>query len=385
MKNRGVIGAIVLLVVLIVGVVYWYADRIVYVPGALPQQAEIRAAQWTPAVDEAVQAHGSKFSELIVLAADIAISNDHAESLPIAVDFPALAKQSSPVGLIVRLSDNPVTTDSGTLNDTANHLIQSAKQVGVTPAELILQCEGPPDRLDVLSQWLTQLRQSVGNTMSISVSIPANWIGDSNLRSVARAAGSLIVRLPIGDALTDVDKPARIGVPYRIQIPIYTDPDHPSARTDPAVIIQALSSSTASHPMLLQAVIWDQLPIANDADNWRWVCLDSVMHGIVPQPDLHVEQRYPQKDITEIDLVNIGSADATYGDVAVSWSDTDLADAQALTGFTCQNTDRRSLIFQHQHDLDSQRLSPGDRRAIGWVRLVDQATINAKLIGAGKP
>ena len=101
---------------------------------------------------------------------------------------------------------------------------------------------------------------------------------------------------------------------------------------------------------------------------------------VVGKPDLQVELRHPEAKLTEIDLVNKGTAPAPlFISVDVSWPDADLVDSKGLAQFAEIDTSRRSVRFYPQAALRDTKLSSGSPWAVGWIKLTDDVPLHAEI------
>jgi hypothetical protein len=90
--------------------------------------------------------------------------------------------------------------------------------------------------------------------------------------------------------------------------------------------------------------------------------------------------RKVEPTLTEIDLVNTGQKQGTFAtDINASWTDADLVGAEPLADFTRADTGRRSMVFHPSDSLKFHPLKPDERRAIGWIRLTDEAPVHVEM------
>ncbi|MDP9172956.1 MAG: hypothetical protein M3O30_03715 [Planctomycetota bacterium] len=95
---------------------------------------------------------------------------------------------------------------------------------------------------------------------------------------------------------------------------------------------------------------------------------------------MQVMLRRLEPTLTEIDLLNNGAQDdILHDEIAVSWTESDLASSEALPDFDRQTTGRYSLAFRATKTLKDHPLKPMERRAVGWVRLTDSAPLLLRL------
>ena len=96
-------------------------------------------------------------------------------------------------------------------------------------------------------------------------------------------------------------------------------------------------------------------------------------------PDIQVNPRHLEAKLTEIDLINNGNAPGG-SDLAVdvTWTDADFVSAEGLNHYTEIVTGRRSVQFQPQTSQQNPSLTPGEHRAVGWVKLTDDVSVQAQ-------
>jgi hypothetical protein len=121
--------------------------------GILPQQVYVWQRAWNAPVCDAVAAHATNFSELAVLSAEVSWKNKLPHVSRADVDYPVLAKTTSPVGLVLRvgpyngrLSEN--TEAVKLLSDLASVLASEARAKRVEPVELQIDFDCAESKLD---------------------------------------------------------------------------------------------------------------------------------------------------------------------------------------------------------------------------------------------
>jgi len=96
-------------------------------------------------------------------------------------------------------------------------------------------------------------------------------------------------------------------------------------------------------------------------------------------PNIQTDTRRLETRLTEIDLINNGNAPGALDfAVDVNWDDVDLVGSEGLNHFNEIDTGRRSVQFQPQPSQQNAMLAPGERRAVGWVKLTDDAGVHAE-------
>jgi hypothetical protein len=103
--------------------------------------------------------------------------------------------------------------------------------------------------------------------------------------------------------------------------------------------------------------------------------------AVAGKPDIQVNLRRLETKLTEIDLVNKGTAPGSLDLAAdISWQDSDLDRAEGLAGFDEIDTGRMSARFHPHRWPSGEQLSPGESRDIGWVQLKDNSPIHAEIV-----
>jgi hypothetical protein len=379
--RRTLAASAILAAALAVLALYWLTHRVTYVPGSSPQQAYVTTA--APAV---LGTAGDSMDELLFTAADFSVSADQCQTSPKSIDYAFIAQHHLRIGLVLNIALSPVhagvfapaSAATHAITAAAQSILQAAKQAGVQIAELQITCTGCDEYPRGFETWLTAVSSATNGSTPITVACPPRWLDDSNFAAAARASQGFVVQIPPGQTAADIQacahRAAKWKFPFR--------PAINTANADPAAMAQLIQSWKDQHPQNMTAILWSALA-ADDEPNWRWPTLHSVINGITPQPKLLVATRKLEPRLSEIDLINTGDADATTAaDVSVTWSDSDLDDAQALAGYQRQETGRYSQTLHAKQPALDKPLRPGERRAIGWVRLTDDAPVQAQFAPA---
>jgi hypothetical protein len=84
-------------------------------------------------------------------------------------------------------------------------------------------------------------------------------------------------------------------------------------------------------------------------------------------PSHKIEVAIEGENPIDLVLVNNGEAEEQFaGEVTADWSDATLLSSDALAGWTLRIESNR-VVFASERE-NALRLSPGERRAIGWLR-----------------
>ena len=84
----------------------------------------------------------------------------------------------------------------------------------------------------------------------------------------------------------------------------------------------------------------------------------------------------------DLSLVNDGEADGCFPQsVEVKWDEGSLADGDALGGYGFESSQfPNGVLFRANRNLERERLSPGERHVIGWLRLEPAGEIHARIL-----
>ena len=383
-----------------------------YASGPLPHEAYVWQRQWTAAVREAVAEHGPQFQALVALAAEVSWDRGQARVTRVAWD-PAAATPGR-WGLALRVGPfaGPFAEDDRTarfLGDLAAALVSEARARGAAPAELQIDFDCATAKLDGYRTWVTVLRRRIA-PVPLTITVLPSWIGAPGFRRLVRATDGFVLQVhslerPAASdpslflcdpaaARRAVAAAAGAGVPFRVALPTYgytvacrrdgtfaglcaegPAPAWPAdavlreVRADPVAMAELVRDWTVRRPAALTGIIWYRLPNRNDAMNWTWPTLATVMTGRAPAADVRSEPRRPEPGLAEVDLLNAGTGDAAVAcRVVVSWAEGDLLAADALGGFERAEVGPHSLVLHSSSRGPGQRLRPGQRRTIAWLR-----------------
>jgi hypothetical protein len=390
--------------------------------GALVQQAYVWQRAWTPGVREAVQSSSHDLSGYVILAAEVSFSSEHWQIARVTPDWHSLLKDGHPIGISLRIGPyrgrfSEGDPSSARLAELAASLVADARNSGVTPAEFQIDFDCAESKLDGYRLWLRTICAKIAPTPVTFTALPS-WLKRSEFAALARASDGYVLQVHSLDRPRTIDQPmwlcdaaaaaaavesaGRVGVPFRVALPTYgylvafdesgrfvglsaegPGRDWPAMtrlRTlwaDPASMARLVWLWGSSRPACMTGVIWYRLPVADDALNWRMATLRAVMAGRAPSPRLRAEIRSSQPCLTEVELRNDGDADAPLNEsVSLHWRGAELVAADGLGGFEQSSGDGKIILHPHP-TIAAQRLAPGDRRTIGWVRLSEDKEVFA--------
>lgn len=382
------------------------------VSGPLTHEAYVWQRVWSRPVVDAIALAGTTLAGFAPLAAEVSWKGRERVIVRPALDFDALKSSARPVGLVLRIgpypgpfaADDDVATS---LAQLARTLISDAREHGIAPVELQVDFDCAESKLAGYRAWLRAIREAVA-PLPVCPTVLPSWLAQRDFAPLARDCGRFVLqvhavappRLDGGElqlcdparAAAWVETAGKTGVPFRVALPTYTylaafdargtflalsaegplpawprDAQLRTLRAD-ATALSALSQRwVRDRPAPLTGIVWYRLPTAADTLNWRWPTLAAIVAGRTPRHSLRVETGdTPPSDIT---LINDGEIDEPIPPrIDAAWSGARLVAADALEGFELDRG-TGSASFRATFDLALARLSPGERRTIGWLRL----------------
>ncbi len=294
------------------------------VSGAMRQDAYVWQRAWTQPVRAAVSAHGTNFSELVLLRGEITWNGSKPELVRVSVDKLLLADMKRPVGLALRVGTypGPFTTNDAAIRficDTAAGFVADARTNGIALAELQLDFDCASSKLDGYRVWVEAVQRRVA-PVPVTITALPNWLRKPAFATLAALATNYVLQVHSAErpksfeaeyslcqpqaARRAVERAGKIGVPFRVALPTYgyemafdlkgdfislvaegPRPNWPTNATirnvdsNAGEISGLIRDWTANRPAAMRGVIWYRLPIATDKHNWDWRTLNAVMNG----------------------------------------------------------------------------------------------------------
>jgi hypothetical protein len=94
---------------------------------------------------------------------------------------------------------------------------------------------------------------------------------------------------------------------------------------------------------------------------------------------LTIQVRTIEPKLTELDVVNNSNTDQPLNEnITATWSDATLSSTAGLSGFDPVNQSATTITFQPSPTTRPTDLHPKESRAIGWIRLSDDSTVQAQ-------
>ena len=393
--------------------------------GPLRQEAYLWQRAWSDPVRNALADHGSDFSRIVILSAQLSWERD-ADGLPkprifkVAPDWWQLQKTPQ-VGLALRISEfhGDFAGDSAHIvSALAAELCRDARAHGIQPAELQLDFDCPSSKLAGYRVWLQAIQAAVPDTPVHITALPT-WLDRADFAVLAQTSGEYILQVhslerpqKIGEAvqLCDpaaarraVEKAARLGVPFRVALPTYgyilifshtgdylgLQADEPAKPwpadaqkrwlgADAAALAELIREWSTAHPISLTGILWYRLPTEADHQNWRWPTLHAVMNGKNPTPKIDVQTKTSSDGVQELQLINSGEGELRDPlTVTVEWSEAGPIARDAQGGFAELEGTPHAWRLRGLLDLEDS-LAPGEKRTIGWLRFAHPADLRTQ-------
>lgn len=422
-KNRVAILSVLFIVAAAAGAwvfFFWLAPR---TSGPLRHDVYVWQRAWTQPVREAVAQHGTNFTEIAALKAEISWKTNRQPQLARAnLDYETLAKTGRPVGIAMRIGPyaGPFTNDAiaGFITDTASRIVNEARTNGILLAELQIDFDCAESKLDGYLVWVEALQRRVA-PLPVTITALPSWLNSRAFQRLARVATNYVLQVHSVErpksfnapftlcepraARRAVERAGRIGVPFRVALPTYgyllaydaggkfislsaegPRPNWPTnaqlreVSSDAVALAGLVQEWTADRPAALRGVIWYRLPTVVDNFNWRWPTLGAILAARIPQEQFSVNSRRVESGLVEISLANKGELDVSSRlAVEVRWSKARLIAGDALRDF--ELVDRQAATARFQTKSQPVRVRAGDQRVLGWLRFDQDCEVQGEL------
>jgi uncharacterized protein DUF3142 len=392
----------------------------------LPHEVYVWQRSWNDAVIEAVTNHGSAFSNVVVLRAEIAWRDGKPEVIPARLNYPALAATHRPVGIALRIGGYPgpfSATDqtAGFLSQLATTFIAEARSNGIVASEFQIDFDCAASKLDGYRVWVDTIRKKIAPTRLTITTLPS-WLKEPAFKPLAEATDGYVLQVHSLERPKNIDAPftlcdpeaarraveqaGKIGVSFRVALPTYgyllafdktgrfvglsaegpsrswpADVQVREVRADPAELAGLVQFWNTNRLPTLRGVIWYRLPTIVDNFNWRWPTLGAIVVSRFPRESLRGEARQIETGLVEINLVNDGELDLSSRLVVeVRWSrvgEARLVAADGLHGFNTLNAGPSSITFQKISQPG--RFASGEQQTIGWLRFDRECEVQVEI------
>jgi hypothetical protein len=365
---------------------------------------------WNRPVQEAVAAHATNFTELIVLAAEVTWREKQPQVIRVPIDYAKMTNTN--IGLALRIGPfaGPfLPTDHTTtfLGELADSLVSEAKAGGLNPRELQIDFDCSESKLAGYQVWVEAVRHKIAPT-PLTITVLPSWLGQASFGPLVGVTDGYVLQVhslakpqsatapftlcePLA-AKRAVERAGIFGVPFRVALPTYgylmafdsggkfigLSAEGPNkswpvnaqlreVRADPGEMSQLARFWATNHPAALGGILWYRFPVAVDNLNWRWPTLSAIVAGHEPREQFHAAVRRVEAGLAEISLVNDGELDISSRlAVEVRWSDARLIAGDGARDFELAEPNASAARFQNE---SSHRLPAGETQAVGWLRL----------------
>jgi hypothetical protein len=357
---------------------------------------------------------------LVVLGGEIVWAGSEPNLVRSTIDWDALKRQRISAGMALRIAPYPgpfVSADGPVrfIRSVAKSLLDDAKAHGFKLDEFQLDFDCAENNLGQYRRLLQALRPVIHPIPFVITTLPS-WLDHPEFALLAREADSFVLQVhsvpPLNKdrrlALCDtrsakkwVAKAAHLRMRFSVALPTYrcsagydssgkllsvamdsVQPAWPPATRVLELAAQAddlaalISDWQHARPTELREIIWYRIPAATDLRNWRWSTLSAVMSGRKPTHHVDIVQR--GENPIDLSIANTGEADEQLNAVVTAAPNGEpVLAADAVRGWTVDMTSDRA-VFSTEAD-NGMQLSPGETRAIGWLRFERAASLRLEL------
>lgn len=392
---------------------------------ALSQDAYVWQRVWGSALKEALQEHGSAFTNLLVLKAEVSFKGAHPSLLTVPIDYPWLAETKRPIGLVIRIGPypGPFTTNSPAtryLADLAQTVLSEPRSNHINPAELQLDFDCAESKLDGYRVCAEAIRRRI-SPVSLTITALPSWLNQAAFERLVQATDGYVLQVHSLEKPSEfnapftlcdpaaarraVERAGKLNVPFRVALPTYgyhiafdnsgrfvglsaegpprnwsADVRVREVRSDPLAIAELMQFWSTNRPPMMGGIIWYRFPTSDDILNWRWPTLGAMVALRSPHLSVKAESRRVEAGLVEISLVNNGELDLSSRlAVEVRWSRGDgarLIAADGLHGFEAVDSESTLRL---QNSSRSYRLPAGESQVIGWLRFNSAREVQVEL------
>lgn len=375
--------------------------------GPLVERGYLWQRDWNPAVAAGFHEAEARMDGVIVMGAEVSWVNGVARTARAGIEWEELRGQR--VGLAIRVAPygGPFAQDAGPYPAIAaemRRLLVEAAAHGVRPSEVQIDFDCGQQKLAGYTLWVRTLRSVAAPVPLVITTLPA-WLEEGDFPALARAADSYVLQVHSVPTLAEsgravlcdpalarkwVGRAASIGIPYSVSLPAYwcvagydgsgkllgVAMDAVQPAWPPGTSLLEFSANAEdiaglvaewrqTRPAGMLGLLWYRVPVATERRNWRWPTLAAVMAG--RKPSHQVEAVCEGSNPVDVSIVNRGEAEERSGCfVTLTWSGAEVTASDALPGWTLTLGNGRAVFSTAPGER--LRLSPGERRSIGWIR-----------------
>ncbi len=236
--------------------------------GSLRHEVYVWQRAWTEPVRNAVEQHGTNFSALTVLKAEVSWKDKKPQVTRVAVDYATLAKTQRPVGIALRIGPYagpfsagapsttlasserapqraetvlgaptvPGETITSFLCDLAASLVAQARTNHVNLSELQIDFDCAESKLDGYRVWVEAIQKRVA-PLPVTITALPSWLDSRAFKRLATVATNYVLQVHSVErpknfvapftlcdpraAKRAVAQAGRIGIPFRVALPTY--------------------------------------------------------------------------------------------------------------------------------------------------------------------
>ncbi len=363
-------------------------------PAPLDHGAYIWQRSWRPALLAAMRDTADLVQHWRVLAAE----TDAGDTLvPMAVNWQALRESGRPVVMVVRIEGQLPALDEAALLTGISALRRQWATAGVAPAGLEIDHDCATARLGAYARFLAQIRQSLDNTMPLSLTVLPAWLDAADLTAVLAETDEAVLQVHAvnkpGEGLFDAAQAyswitrfaARSDRPFRVALPTYgtrvafdvhgtpvavesespqpwSTPDTRELTVAPTAVAGLLERLRVHPPRGLRGTVWFRLPTSEDRRAWSLATWRAVIEGRPLETRLTARlQEATSPGLFDLVLENNGALDAPWPAVEVA---SGCAAADAVGGYALRPV-ASGYMF---HPPPAGLLPSQGQVVIGWLR-----------------
>jgi Protein of unknown function (DUF3142) len=379
------------------------------ISGPLPQLAYLWQRDWTPAVENAFRQGESRLDGIIILGGEIVWDERSPHFVKSSISWEIVAQSKKPTALALRIApfSGQFESDDASAHfiiNVAKSLLAEASEHHARISEFQLDFDCPQKKLAGYRSLLHSLGAAVRPTIFSITALPS-WLDEPEFVRLVGEVDSYVLQVHSVPSLGGNEnavlcdpklakgwgrKAARLGRPFSVALPTYrclggydatgkligvamdsVQPAWPRGTrvlefgADAKQLAGLVAEWKRKRPAGLREVIWYRLPTETDARNWHWPTLSAVMEGRAPTHKIEVASE--GENPVDLVLANNGEADEQFaGEVSADWDGATLVSSDAVSGWTLRTEDHHAVFALTREN--ALRLSPGERRGIGWLR-----------------
>src|SRR6266404_3711896 len=209
--------------------------------GSMRNDIYVWQRTWTEAVEESINAHGTNFTELVALGAEVSWKGGQPQVARPAVDWLVLRRAAPRIGLALGIGGFPGPfkmhdAPGRFLEELASALVTEAAANGLSVSELQIDFDCAEAKLDGYAVWVGAIRRKIAPVPITITALPV-WLKHSAFkRLIAEADGyvlqvhslerpgrldALFILCDIEEARRAVERAGRLGKSFRVALPTY--------------------------------------------------------------------------------------------------------------------------------------------------------------------